>query len=97
MSRHYSKVDGVVESDGSKKRAINIDIENNEPNESVKDEESVGSQECVGNRTNSEWVVHRKSRSKVGGMKARPLTSVNLCVYQLSWPQKCEDNVQPST
>jgi hypothetical protein len=66
MALHYSKVDRVVEGDGSKNRAIAIDtIENNA--------------ECVGNRTNSEWVVHRRTRRKVGGMKGRPLTSLANC------------------
>jgi hypothetical protein len=76
MSRHYSKVDRVMEDDGSKKQAININtIKNNEPDGSITDTGSVGSQECVGNRTYSEWVVHRKTRRKVGGSKARPHTS----------------------
>jgi hypothetical protein len=77
MALHYSKVDGVVESDGSKNRAINVDtIEDDKPNKSITDKGSVGSQECAGNCTNSKKMVHRKTGSKVGRLKARPLTSL---------------------
>lgn len=34
-----------------------------------------GRGDIVGNHTNSEWVMLMKSRNKVGGMKARTLTS----------------------
>ena len=73
---HFKRVDGYVSHDGSKNTGVNDrDGEDFEPvSYGSKMVKLVGSQECVGKPTNSDWALRRVARKKVGERRSCPLT-----------------------
>jgi hypothetical protein len=73
MAAHFKRVDQITENNVSTKRVVHKNLESEPKIKSSELIKIVGSQECVGKLTNSQWAVRRKARKNNNKSGPSPL------------------------